>query len=131
MLRSKTDATRALVPLVRSTSLPCPSPFTTFTPSIQHSQQPEDMPKKRSKAKKKGKCAPPPPPVDMIRMDEIESAFLKAKERGRAALVPYLPAGFPIPETTHMIMLEMQTAGAGEYLIVGESCSKNHSLTLT
>jgi hypothetical protein len=83
------------------------------------------MPKGRSKAKSKGKRALRPPPVDMILMDEIERAFLKAKEAGRAALVTYLPAGFPIPELTHMIMLEMQTAGTGEYLIIDESCWKN------
>lgn len=117
-----TDATASLMrpgPLESSIA-----PFLPLDLYSKHSEQSEDMPKGRSKAKSKGKRAPRPPPVDMILMDEIERAFLKAKEAGRAALVTYLPAGFPIPELTHMIMLEMQTAGAGEYFIVGGSCSK-------
>lgn len=42
----------------------------------------------------------------------IEEAFAKCKERGEAAFVPFLTAGFPVKEDTPAMLLAMQEGGA-------------------
>lgn len=58
-------------------------------------------------------------------MEEIKRAFAQCKKEKRAALIPYVTAGYPTSEETVDIMLGMAAGGAGKRLreLTTDSCS--------
>ena len=48
-------------------------------------------------------------------MEQIKATFAQCKKEKRAALVPYVTAGYPTAEETPDIMLGMEAGGAGTF----------------
>lgn len=46
-------------------------------------------------------------------MEQIKQTFVKAREQNRAALVPYITAGYPTAKETPDILLRLESSGAG------------------
>lgn len=63
-------------------------------------------------------------------MEEIKRTFAQCKKEKRAALIPYVTAGYPTSEETVEIMLGMEAGGAGKRLrkLITDSCSASPDL---